>query len=267
MKKILLFLWILSFSYSFAFANNGVWHFAEDIRPGIFGADENNNSNYTFDNSVEMKKNLYVNKIIDSDVGIIRDDNGGWIRTYGNTGWYSQTYGGGWHMTDSTWIRTINNKSIYSEGKIESKIDIKSPIFYDSDNTNYFVNPNAVSKFKNIIVKDEPTTPNNVATKNYVDNKISNSNIKIITGSISNGDNIRNKIPSGYSGWNWKWIVSLRDCMGNRLNGDYEQAENHFQIYLSSNTVIARGRTYNFKHGRYGSWRSCTANYMGIGYP
>lgn len=37
----------------------------------------------------------------------------GWLRTTGN-GWYSQTYGGGWYMTDSTWIRTYNNKSVYS---------------------------------------------------------------------------------------------------------------------------------------------------------
>lgn len=37
-----------------------------------------------------------------------------WVRTVGQTGWYSETYGGGWHMTDSTWVRTYNNKQIYS---------------------------------------------------------------------------------------------------------------------------------------------------------
>lgn len=36
----------------------------------------------------------------------------GWLRTTGNYGWYSQTYGGGWYMTDSTWIRTYNNKPV-----------------------------------------------------------------------------------------------------------------------------------------------------------
>lgn len=36
-----------------------------------------------------------------------------WFRSTGDTGWYSQTYGGGWYMTDSTWIRTYGNKSIY----------------------------------------------------------------------------------------------------------------------------------------------------------
>lgn len=35
-----------------------------------------------------------------------------WFRSEGNTGWLNQTYGGGWYMTDSTWIRAYNNKSI-----------------------------------------------------------------------------------------------------------------------------------------------------------
>lgn len=37
-----------------------------------------------------------------------------WVRTVGTTGWYSESYGGGWHMTDSTWIRAYNNKQIYT---------------------------------------------------------------------------------------------------------------------------------------------------------
>lgn len=36
-----------------------------------------------------------------------------WFRSTGSTGWYSQTYGGGWYMSDSNWIRTFGNKSVY----------------------------------------------------------------------------------------------------------------------------------------------------------
>ena len=43
-----------------------------------------------------------------------------WIRTSGNTGWYNQSYGGGWYMTDSTWIRAYGNKDIISGGKIRA---------------------------------------------------------------------------------------------------------------------------------------------------
>lgn len=34
----------------------------------------------------------------------------GWFRTYNQTGWYSETYGGGIYMADTTWVRTYNNK-------------------------------------------------------------------------------------------------------------------------------------------------------------
>ena len=37
-----------------------------------------------------------------------------WVRTVGTTGWYSESYGGGWHMTDSTWLRAYNGKQIYT---------------------------------------------------------------------------------------------------------------------------------------------------------
>lgn len=41
-----------------------------------------------------------------------------WIRTDGATGWYSQSYGGGIYMTDSTYVRVYNNKSFYVSGNI-----------------------------------------------------------------------------------------------------------------------------------------------------
>lgn len=42
---------------------------------------------------------------------------GVWIRSKGVSGWYCQDYGGGWHMTDTSWIRAYANKGIYTEGK------------------------------------------------------------------------------------------------------------------------------------------------------
>ena len=37
-----------------------------------------------------------------------------WFRAKGSTGFYFEDYGGGWQMTDSTWLRSYNGKSIYS---------------------------------------------------------------------------------------------------------------------------------------------------------
>lgn len=36
-----------------------------------------------------------------------------WFRSTGSTGWCSESYGGGWYMTDSTWIRTYGSRSVY----------------------------------------------------------------------------------------------------------------------------------------------------------
>lgn len=46
------------------------------------------------------------------------DSGGGWHRTYGATGWYNSTYEGGMYMIDTTWVRTYNGKSLYSQGNL-----------------------------------------------------------------------------------------------------------------------------------------------------
>lgn len=46
--------------------------------------------------------------------------NGGWLRVSGTSGLYFESYGGGFYMSDSTWIRAHNSKSIYSPGEIQA---------------------------------------------------------------------------------------------------------------------------------------------------
>lgn len=55
--------------------------------------------------------------------GIVRDGGSygtvtfsNWVRASGNSGIYFASYGGGWHMTDATWIRSYNNKPIHVSG-------------------------------------------------------------------------------------------------------------------------------------------------------
>ena len=55
-----------------------------------------------------------------SDVGSVSATN--WFRSKGTTGWYSQDYQGGIHMTDSTWIRTYNGKKFYCSSEIQSEV-------------------------------------------------------------------------------------------------------------------------------------------------
>lgn len=55
---------------------------------------------------------------ITSSAGTVIDGGGGWHRTYGNTGWYNGTHGGGWYMVDSTYIRNYNSKQVYLNADI-----------------------------------------------------------------------------------------------------------------------------------------------------
>ncbi|AVZ36708.1 pilus assembly protein PilV [Pseudomonas aeruginosa] len=43
---------------------------------------------------------------------------GGWFRTRGNSGWYNEKWDGGWYMSDSAWVRSWMNKSVYTGGEL-----------------------------------------------------------------------------------------------------------------------------------------------------
>lgn len=50
-----------------------------------------------------------------------------WIRTVGDTGWLSETYGGGWYMIDEDWIRNYTKDIFISKGttlRAQYKIEI-----------------------------------------------------------------------------------------------------------------------------------------------
>lgn len=43
-----------------------------------------------------------------------------WFRSTGQSGWYSETYGGGIYMTDSSWVRVYNGKAFLCDSSIRS---------------------------------------------------------------------------------------------------------------------------------------------------
>ncbi|MGC9605731.1 MAG: tail fiber domain-containing protein [Minisyncoccia bacterium] len=58
---------------------------------------------------------------------------------------YFNTYGGGWYMVDSTYIRAYNDKYVYTGGMIESGSSMYSPIYYDLNNSGYYLDPASTS--------------------------------------------------------------------------------------------------------------------------
>jgi hypothetical protein len=49
-----------------------------------------------------------------------------WVRTKNASGWYNETYGGGWFMQDTTYVRSYNNKMVYSGGRFLSETTASS---------------------------------------------------------------------------------------------------------------------------------------------
>jgi hypothetical protein len=61
--------------------------------------------------------NAYISSTLECDDRIYADNGchvrGDWLRVNGSNGIYFQSYGGGWHMTDSTWVRAYNSKPVW----------------------------------------------------------------------------------------------------------------------------------------------------------
>jgi len=66
----------------------------------------------TAGSTLTVGSTLYANNGIVVDGNTVIDNGGGWHRSYGATGWYNGTYGGGWYMTDSTYIRNYGSKQV-----------------------------------------------------------------------------------------------------------------------------------------------------------
>ena len=58
-----------------------------------------------------------------------------WIRTIGNTGWYNQTHGGGWYMTNTSYIRPYNKPVWMDKDMYFGTFGSASPYFFKADGT------------------------------------------------------------------------------------------------------------------------------------
>ena len=84
----------------------------------------NNNSNSTYQmlwgsgNSVYGTAGVYLNPSNNYFYATSFVTASDWFRTTGTGGVYFGSYGGGWHMTDTTWIRAYNGKAVYATNTI-----------------------------------------------------------------------------------------------------------------------------------------------------
>nr|WP_315410990.1 hypothetical protein [uncultured Selenomonas sp.] len=57
-----------------------------------------------------------------------------WFRAKGDTGFYFQDHGSGWHMTDNDWIRAWGGKGIYTSGKMRCDAGFEGNLRGTADN-------------------------------------------------------------------------------------------------------------------------------------
>lgn len=74
-----------------------------------------------------------------------------WLRTRGASGWYSESYGGGIYMSDTTWIRTFGDKPFYCNKQIYSSDSIRmGDIYLQNENEiNNGANGNLYLNYRN----------------------------------------------------------------------------------------------------------------------
>lgn len=78
---------------------------------------------------------------------------GDWFRSTGTSGWYSNTYGGGIYMTDTTYVRVYNGKSFYCPSNILAAGEVTA---YSSSDRRLKKNIKSISNSLDLIEKLNP---------------------------------------------------------------------------------------------------------------
>lgn len=71
--------------------------------------------NGTFSENINAQNGTFSQGIMTgSDIR----SNDGWLITQNSKGWMNATHGGGWYMSDDDWMRSLNNKNVYTGGEV-----------------------------------------------------------------------------------------------------------------------------------------------------
>jgi Tfp pilus assembly protein PilE len=74
-----------------------------------------NNNNLNNVKEINAETGTFSNTVtVEGDI----KSNSGWLITQNDKGWLNATHGGGLTMTDDDWVRSVNNKGIYTGGQL-----------------------------------------------------------------------------------------------------------------------------------------------------
>lgn len=166
-----------------------------------------------------------------------------WFRSTGSTGWYSQTYGGGIYMADTTYVRVYNGKRFYASGGYLAPYTGSSWI--------------SMATRTNCIVADQ----NNSASSAHALFRVKNSSGHAIAfGGL--GANIgfygfyASRISSGANGTDWSTVWNVGTGVITHSKTIYTAGYYHSSVN-SNNYVLLAGGSYknlaDFAKGNAGS--------------
>ena len=145
-----------------------------------------------------------------------------WFRSKGSTGWYSEDHGGGWYMTDNTWIRSYGSKDVYLSNKL-------------SVNGNVGIGTTAPSH--KLHVSGEIYTTTKVNINGIILEKDSNGDLKVngnlyATGGISAYGTSSAGSGGGLSGSVLAWDSAIK--MPNATNGSSDTTKTESSFLASA---------------------------------
>lgn len=149
-----------------------------------------------------------------------------WFRSQGSTGWYSEDYGGGIYMTDSSWVKVFNDKGFYTKNIIKGTT-------LQVEGTNQTVN--VANMEPNLLIIGSDTIINKLdtyirGTAVFIQSKLDGSNHNTVR--ISNGKVGICTNPGTDTGAPF------------RINGSIELKSQQDNIYFKQPICIAVGRYY-----------------------
>jgi hypothetical protein len=159
-----------------------------------------------------------------------------WFRATGNSGFYFEDHGGGWQMTDNTWIRSHGNKNIYTAGRMKADGGFEGTATNANKLQNWSLQQ-ILDEFLNVWHSNKAYTVGDIA---YHKNLPSWARLECVTaGTTGNNANVFSKsVKAGQyiQDGGVRWIVDdVRDC--NRV-GTVTGS-----LYLPDGYVKANGAT------------------------
>lgn len=165
---------------------------------------------------------------------------GGWFRTRGDTGWYSEKWGGGIYQNSPDWVQVYNNKNFSTGGQLwGGKITSTGKITaYDRIATNEYISvgglatEGAACSDRTLIAKS--ATGLTLSCQSGVWRNSGGG--KVLTGFISHGQQI--PLPSGSTASSCTWSASDAANPHPASRPDYAGGN---YAYANSNRIVSCG--------------------------